>query len=262
VLSSIPDVGPDFFSRFRHRAAIAAADADILEFSGDPCGGYRLAYCRETVARADSLSELVGRAHEFVLSWEHPGTEFLAYFHAAAVRRGDRAILLPGVSGAGKSTLVAYLASRGFSYLGDDLVAMAATDWSLRPLPTCLSIKSGSWPILDAFYPQLANSQTVQSNGRVLRYVEPPETSDSAGAPSVILFPAYAKDAEPHLGSLTPLRTMTRLLEANTDLNKPANEARVAEFLRFVEATPAYELSYCDLPGAMNAIERLLENQA
>ena len=262
VLSSVPDVGSDYFSRFRHRAAVEAADADVLELSRDPSGGYRLTFGREIVAKVDSLSDLVGRTNEFFLSWEHPEVDFLAYFHAAAVRRAERTILLPGVSGDGKSTLVAYLASRGFTYLSDDLIAMAATDWSLRPLPTCLSIKSGSWSILEALYPQLANSPTVQCHGRAVRYVEPTETSDSAGAPSVILFPRYAKDGGDHLGSLTPLQTMTRLLKANTDLNMPATEAKVAEFLRFVETTPAYELSYSDLPSALNAIERLLENEA
>ena len=261
VLSSISDVGPDYFSRFRHRVA-TAAEADTLELSGDASRGYQLTLCHEIVAKVDSLTELVGRTNEFFLSWEHPEVDFLAYFHAAAVRRGASTILLPGVSGAGKSTLVGFLARQGYSYLSDDLVAMVASDWSLRPLPACLSIKSGSWPILQGFYPQLANSQTVRCHGRATRYVEPPETSGSAGTPSVILFPAYVKDAETHLGSLTPLRTMTRLLEANTDLNKPLTFDRVAEFLHFVETTPAYELSYADMPSAMNAIERLLENEA
>jgi Coenzyme PQQ synthesis protein D (PqqD) len=262
VLSAVPDVGSDYFSRFRHRAVVETAEADILELSGDPSGGYRLAFCREIVAKAHSLSGLVGRTNELFLNWEHPEVHFLAYFHAAAVRRGSRAILLPGVSGAGKSTLVAYLASRGFTYLSDDLIAMTASDWSLRPLPTCLAIKAGSWPVLQAFYPQIANSPTVRCHGRAVRYVEPMETSGSAGAPSVILFPTYAKDGDAHLGSLTPLRTMTRLLEANTDLDEPVTETKVAEFLRFVGSTPAYEFSYFDLPSAMNAIERLLENKA
>jgi hypothetical protein len=218
--------------------------------------------CREIVANVNSLSELVGKTNEFFLSWEHPEVDFLAYFHAAAVRRGEHAILLPGVRGAGKSTLVGYLASQGFTYLTDDLIAMAASNWSLRPLPTCLAIKSGSWPILQAFYPQLTNCQTVQCHGRAVCYVEPIETSNSGAAPSLILFPAYAKDAVARLGSLTPLRTMMRLLEANTDLDELATEIKVAEFLRFVETTPAYELSYSDLSTAMNAIESLLENQA
>src|SRR5450631_1425294 len=119
--STLPDIGRDYFSRFRHRALDDAADADVLAFTGRP-GGYRLTFRGASAADADSLAELMGSAHELLLSWEHPKTEFLAYFHAAAVSRGGRSVLLPGVSGTGKSTLTAYVAGHGFAYLGDDLV--------------------------------------------------------------------------------------------------------------------------------------------
>jgi hypothetical protein len=44
--------------------------------------------------------------------------------HAAVVRRGDNCIVLPGNSGAGKSTLAAWLVTRGFAYLTDELVLL------------------------------------------------------------------------------------------------------------------------------------------
>jgi hypothetical protein len=107
VHSSLPDIGRAYFERFRHRALDDAADADVLEFSGGPCG-YRLTFQGAVAAEANSLAEVIGRAHELFLSWEHPKTEFLAYFHAAAVSRGGHTVLLPGVSGTGKSTLTGY----------------------------------------------------------------------------------------------------------------------------------------------------------
>jgi hypothetical protein len=51
---------------------------------------------------------------------------------------------------------------------------------------------------------------------------------------------------------------MTRLLETNADLQRPVTEAMLAEFLRFVEQTPAFELVYRDLPSAKAAIEERL----
>ena len=257
VHSTLPEIGRDYFSRFRHRALDDAGDADILEFSSGPCG-YRLIFQDAVVADAGSLAEVVGRAHELFLNWEHPKTEFLAYFHAAAVSRGGRSVLLPGVSGTGKSTLTAYLAGHGFAYLGDDLVGLARVGWSLRPLPTCLSLKSGSWPILTSLYPQLADLPTLRCHGRDVRYVEPGEVQYAGSAPSVILFPSYARSGGTHLSALAPLQTMTRLLETNTDLHRPATEATLAEFLQFVERTPAYELVYGDLPSAKSAIEEWL----
>jgi hypothetical protein len=256
VFSTVPELGLDYFSRFQHRTAGEPADADVLELSGGS-SGYRLTFGQKIVATVNTLRELIGRANGLFLTWEHPDVDFLAYFHAAAVSQSGRAILLPGISGTGKSTLVGYLASRGFAYLGDDLIAMAASDWSLRPLPTCLSVKSGSWPILEAFYPQLSHCQIVQYHGRVVRYVEPTKTAHLAGAPSLILFPNYAKDQVAKLRPLTRLQTMTRLLETATDFDKPATTAKVTEFLRFVETTPAYEFTYSDLPSALNAIREV-----
>jgi hypothetical protein len=252
--SSLPDIGLPYFSRFRHRALDDAVNADVLEFSDGPCG-YRLIFQGEATADTDSLAELMGRAHELFLSWEHPKTEFLAYFHAAAVSVGGRSVLLPGVSGTGKSTLTAYLAAYGFAYFGDDLIAMARADWSLRPLPTCLSLKFGSWPILTPLYPHLPHLPTLHCHGRDVRYVEPPQVQHSGPAPSVILFPRYAKSGDTRLSALAPLQTMTRLLETNTDLHRPVTEAMLAEFLQFVEQTPAYELVYRDLPSAKALIE-------
>jgi hypothetical protein len=258
LFSAVPGVGCDYFSRFQHRAANPPTKtADILELAACP-SGYRLTFRRKIVAEVHSLPELIAGANELFLRWEHPEVEFLAYFHAAAIGRDECAILLPGVSGAGKSTLVAYLTSHGFFYLGDDLIAMAASDWSLRPLPTALSLKSGAWPILEDFYPQLRHRPTVQCHGRAARYVQPKETRNSAGTPSLILFPKYVKNGEAHVGTLKPLQTMTRLLESGTDLEKCASGANLVEFIRFIESTPAYEFRYSDLRSAKDAIEELL----
>ena len=259
--STLADIGSAYFSRFSHRALDDTVDADVLEFSGGP-RGYRLTFQGAVAADVSSLAELIGRAHELFLSWEHPKTEFLAYFHAAAVSRGGHSMLLPGVNGTGKSTLTAYLAGHGFAYLGDDLVAMARGDWSLRPLPTCLSLKSGSWPILTALYPRLPDLPTLQCHGREVRYVEPRQAQYAGSAPSVILFPKYVKSGGTHLNALAPLQTMTRLLETNTELHRPATGATLAEFLQFVEHTPAYELVYKDLPSAKTAIEAWLDQTA
>lgn len=257
--STMADIGRAYFARFQHRALADAVDADVLAFSSGP-RGYRLTFQGAVAADANSLAELVGRTHELFLSWEHPKREFLAYFHAAAVSRGEHSVLLPGVSGTGKSTLAAYLAGHGFAYLGDDTIAMTRADWSLRPLPTCLSLKSGSWPVLTALYPELPQMPVVRCHGRDVRYVEPGQARHAGSAPSVILFPSYAKYGETQLRALAALQTMTRLIETNTDLHRPATVAALAEFLQFVERTPAYELVYRDLPSAKAAIEEWLDN--
>ena len=169
-------------------------------------------------------------------------------------------MLLPGVSGSGKTTLTAFLVGHGFDYHGDDVIAMAINDGSLRPLPTQLSIKTGSWLLLESLYPTLPDLPTINCYGREVRYVQPRQTKASGHAPSVILFPTYKKERATQLSPLTPFQTMIRLLETSMNLDQPATEEKLAELIRFVETTPAYILTYNDLSNAKAVIEELLDD--
>lgn len=258
VRSNVAILGVNYFSRFARRRASDAEPADLLELSGEP-SGFRLTLRGETLARLDTLADLVARTTELLLRREHPEIDFLAYFHAASLGRGRQAVLLPGDSGAGKSTLVGYLSCRGFTYLGDDIVALSTSDWSLRPLPTSLSLKAGSWPVLAELFPQLESRPVMNGSSGPLRYVEPENLGDRGGAPSIILFPAYARGQETQLTRLSPLETITRLLDSKMDIDAPATEAKLAELLRFLETTPAYRVAYSDLESAHGAVETLLQ---
>lgn len=247
-----------YFSRFYHRLIPPTAEAILLEILHTP-EGFQLRLQNEVIATKDSSTELHERISELLLAWEHPHIDFLAYFHAAAISKGPRSVLLPGVSGSGKSTLTAFLVGHGFDYHGDDVIAMAINDGSLRPLPTQLSIKTGSWLLLESLYPTLPILPTVNCYGREVRYVKPLQTKTSGNAPSVILFPTYNKDSATQLSLLTPFQTMIRLLETSMNLDQPATEEKLAELIRFVEKTPAYTLTYNDLSNAKAVIEELLD---
>ena len=104
----------------------------------------------------------------------------------------------------------------------------------------------------------------VTRYGRVIRYIEPQQnyaTLRAAAAPSAILFPAYKVGEPTQLSPLKPMQTMILLLRAHVALLPPASEEKLAKFLRFVENTPAYELTYSELPSALKAIEDLLAAQ-
>ena len=259
--SSVADIDGHYFSRFRHRAAKDEMGADVLELSGGP-SGYRLKFRGETVGDVGTLTELVGQTNELLLRLEHPKTNFLAYFHAGAVSRAGKTLLLPGHSGVGKSTLSAYLVRHGFTYLGDDLIALGEADWSVRPLPTCLSLKSGAWPILTALYPEIPDLPIVRCHGRDVRYVELRPAREAGDAPSIVLFPRFAKNGDRSFRRLAALETMTRLIETGTDLPRPATRTTLAELLRFVEVTPAYEFVYPDLLSAQMMIEEWLDRSS
>lgn len=265
VLSAVTELDDAFFLRFQHRASGDGHNADVLEISlGDAdSAAYRVTFCGDVISPTTTIVQTMSRVVELMLSLEHPHRPSLAYFHAAAVSYGERSLLMPGSSGMGKSTLTGFLAAHGFAYLSDDLIAIGEDEMAVLPLPTCLSIKAGSWAVLEPFYPVLSKRATLSRYGRSIRYIEPRgsyELLQAAAAPAAIVFPAYQAGAPTRLTPLRPLQTMVQLLEANARLAEPLTQDKLAKFIRFVEQTPAYELRYSELPGAMEAIEDLLAN--
>jgi hypothetical protein len=263
VLSSVPEVDEGFFSRFQHRAVDDGDDTERLEiWQGE--AAYLLMYRDRLIATSKTINQTISRLVELLLGIEHPETPLLAYCHAAGVSRRGRSLLIPGSSGVGKSTLTAFLVANGFTYLGDDMIAIGEEAMTLAPLPTCLSIKSGSWPVLEPQYPLLPTLPTLSRYGRSVRYIKPAgnyEALETAAAPSAILFPAYVAGGErARLTGIRPLQAMIRLLGAHARLSSPASEAKLARWIRFVELTPAYELHYAELPDAMQMIDDLLHS--
>lgn len=260
VLSSVPAAGESLFERFQHRRSSDPEDVEVLEIAAR-ASGYRLTLGGQLIAAPATILQLLSRLVELLLSLEHPQRPLLASCHAAVVSRGGRSVLMPGSSGVGKSTLTAFLVANGFAYVGDDTIAIGEADLSLLPLPTCLSIKSGSWTLLTPVYPALADLPALNRCGRTLRYLAPRDNYqaiEAAVAPTAIVFPAYAAGEPARLRPLTPIETMIRLVGAHARLLQPASEARLARLVGFVEKTPAYELAYCELSGALTFIEDLL----
>lgn len=263
IRCSASEVLGSFLSRFRHRAVGDGDGTEVLQIS-ESNSGYRLTFREIVVDEVTTTAAMISRVVQFLMRMEHPNTSFLAFCHAAAVCRGNQALLMPGGSGTGKSTLTGFLLAHGFTYLCDDVIAIGEDEAALLPLPTCLSIKSGSWSVLEPIYHVLAELPTFNRYGRLLRYVEPQgnyEVMPAAGAPSAIVFPAYQAGVLTRVQSLGPLETMIRLTGAHAALSRPATQRKLEKFLRFVEQTPAYELTYSELPSALKAIEDLLAAQ-
>ena len=75
-------------------------------------------------------------------------------FHAAAMERDGRALLLPAVPGSGKSTLSAALAHRGWRLLSDEFGLIAPTTGQVVPLPRAVALKNASIDIIKRFAPE------------------------------------------------------------------------------------------------------------
>ena len=96
-------------------------------------------------------------------------------------------MLLPAISGSGKSTLTAALLAAGFGYCTDDLALLTGEPVRIRPVPTCLGLKRGSWNILAERLPQITGPSDLSQAGRADYPLPSSASCDASVRNSVIL---------------------------------------------------------------------------
>jgi hypothetical protein len=208
--------------------------------------------------RTPDEAQLVGGLCQAILEYLHPGVEWLAMAHGAAIARADAGLVFPAASGSGKTTLVAHLAAQeGFTYLADDLVVLAAPSGHIVPWPMPLSIKKGSWSLLSEQYPSL-NSAPIYNTSRSEARLLIPSSSDWKTDPVPvhgIVFPRYIAGAVAKLTRITAFEAIERLLNDRIWLGYPMTEHRTRAFLAWIDATPAYTLVHGNVADAAQCLE-------
>jgi len=180
-----------------------------------------------------------------------------AVLHAAAVAHKDTALIIAGTQGSGKSTLVAALQSRGYTYLADDICPLI--DKQLLPVPMSQALKQGSWQPLEAFRLELTGQSTHQRLGRTVRYL-PPITGDTKSwnrtwPVGALIFPTYQADSRLHCVAISSIEALQLTIQSGALL-----ENQVAEFLSWLEATPAYRIQFSDLAQAIEAVTEIAQS--
>ena len=200
------------------------------------------------IARSEVLRRLILAAH--------PGREWLAVLHAAAVSGPGGAALLCGFSGAGKSTLTGYLLASGLGLVTDDYAPIEAGSGLVWPVPFGLSVKEGSWPLLAPHFPDLARTPVVRTRQRRQRYVPPPRATAAPQPVRCLVFPLYQPGAGMDLTALRPGEALE--LCARSGGWYESSPARLAELVGWLGDKPAYALSYGDTAAAVAAVRCLL----
>ena len=126
---------------------------------------------------------------------------FLA-FHAALLRHGTTAALLPAPSGSGKTSLAIALAERGWAFLTDELALLDRDlSWRGLPLPPC--VKKDNWARIGGHHPQLAHAPPHHRFGRDVKFLDIP-ISQFRTATEIVVFPQYQSNS-----GATTLRCMS-----------------------------------------------------
>ncbi len=232
----------------RHEHLVIRLDADRYELAaaGKSIGMFR---------RAEIIPAVKAFLTDALLQ-----TDFTLALHAALLRLGDRQLLIAGAPGAGKTTLaLALAAENGCSLFGDDIVIVDEMG-GLRGIPFPAAVKSGSWPLLQAFHPEVASCPIyVRSDGKEVRFV-PGDIDGGHIAPAsstTMIFLRQNAARRRSLSGMSPLLAFQRLLtEAAAPAHKLTDRA-FAALSKAVNISQAYGMEVGPLGEAVEIIRDL-----
>ena len=182
-------------------------------------------------------------------------------FHAAGLARQNKGLLLPGTMGAGKSTLAAWLVSRGFDYLSDELVFIPDGTDTMRCFARPLNLKHPSRLALQDQLDYAAQSEhilTTPALDLVPAYLFNPNTTVSQPPLKLIIFPHYQAGAEFDLSSLSKAQAGLAAMQCLVNARNLTGHG-FAEISRLAAQVPAYKLDYACFSQIGHHIETLMD---
>lgn len=189
--------------------------------------------------------------------------EYDVAFHAAMVADKEHGILLCAPRESGKSTLAAYLVAHGFDLVSDEPALLNLETASISPVEMPISLKEGSWEILQREWPQLTQSPIhVRSDGCRIRLLHPP----CDGSPRTprrlthIVFPKYSPSSPARLERLSPLYALRLLDEGGMLLGKNLGKKKFELLLKTICTVPAFIATYSSLQDAEQMIHRVFDD--
>lgn len=181
-------------------------------------------------------------------------------FHAAALASQNRGLLMCGKSGSGKSTLAAWLVSKGFGYLTDEVIAYPLAGGEVSGFPRSLVLKRGSVNIWERWL-EGANPNDYIKMEDGSAWIAPnlfnPAAVTEQVRPHLILFPTYKADADLDIEKLTPAGTLFNLLQCLVNARNFKDHGMTA-VKQLSQSVIAYRLIYSDIEQAEEWIRTTL----
>lgn len=182
-------------------------------------------------------------------------------FHAAGLAWRDKGLMLPGTMAAGKSTLAAWLLTRGFDYLTDELVFVPHDADTMRTFTRPLGLKRSSRPVLQSqldFQKQSAHILSSPDCDLICPTVLNPANTPSEPVLRLIIFPRYLPGSDFSLRLLSGAQAGLALMECLVNARNLA-EHGFPEIARLARIAPAYRMTYASFDQIGDRVEDLLQ---
>ncbi len=201
--------------------------------------------------KTESYTALMVFHHIVELICKHD--DWLIILHAAGVSWQGHGIVFPALGGSGKTTLTASLIKFGFEYINDDVIPLLRNTEELVRLPTCLSIKSGSWSLLQTLYPELETLEIFGNQEPKVKYLPPPDVDNSFSTlyAKHIILPNYQAGAKAELEPLSPVMALQAIIEGESLLHLPLDKKDIADLIKWLSPLTCHRLTYDKLDPAV-----------
>lgn len=199
---------------------------------------------------------------EWGLNWAvstmaHP---YLSY-HAAALERDGRALVMPAPPGSGKSTLTAALAHRGWRLMSDEITLYDLATGQVSGMGRPVNLKNVSVELIRQFAPQAELTRPVPDTAKgTLALMKAPAQSVARimepASPAWIVMPRYTAGAAPALHDMPKARMLLLLAEQafNYDLHGRRGFEATADL---VDRCDCLDFEYSTLDDAVRRIDQL-----
>ena len=140
--------------------------------------------------------------------------------HAAAVSKNGISLVVPANTGGGKTSLSAWLVSKGFEYLTDELILFAVGEVDFCAFYRPLNIKLSGLEVVKPLTENFSSEQEIKA-GNVI--IWPPEFIGNRSSQlnkrsaDLLIFPNYQKDSKLIVEPLSPAQTGLELMACNVN---------------------------------------------
>ncbi|AFL49690.1 hypothetical protein ABIE78_004538 [Sinorhizobium fredii] len=183
-------------------------------------------------------------------------SEYELALHAAALFKSDRTLLVCGNPGAGKTTLTLALIHAGFGFAADDVTLLDSAGHAIG-LAFAPAVKSGSWPVLGEYFPELVRSPIYRRPDRKrVRFLVPENHVAPVPRPvGWVVLLCRAQNAEPSLRRLEPTDVLDGLLNGAFARNKALSNSAFDALCQVLRTANGYCLTYSKLDDAVELLK-------